>query len=301
MVSEKPWRSEAILRLILSAVLSLFLGMLAISAIEFADSGKSENLTLFALLSVAAGIANAIALLMLQKPWPVETFTRQFGVLLALVYLAITLGAFAQHAAGDVREMKASWRALIAAASLDGTAILFTLRFLREHRLTVREGFGLNKKWPMAVAYGALTALAFLPFGWLLQQGCIWLLTQVHLQPELQSTFEALQATTTAMDHIVMGLTIIVLAPVAEEIIFRGILYPTIKQAGHPRLALWGVAFVFALIHFNAAILIPLLLLALLLAWLYEYTDNLLAPIAAHVCFNALNFAKYYVLEGRFE
>ncbi len=30
--------------------------------------------------------------------------------------------------------------------------------------------------------------------------------------------------------------------------------------------------------------------LALVLTWLYEKTDNLLAPIAAHSLFNALNF-----------
>ena len=81
----------------------------------------------------------------------------------------------------------------------------------------------------------------------------------------------------------------VVLAPVAEEFIFRGLLYPFIKQLGWPRLALIGVNLLFALIHFDVATFLALFLLALALTWLYEKTDNLLAPIAVHSLFNATN------------
>jgi membrane protease YdiL (CAAX protease family) len=76
---------------------------------------------------------------------------------------------------------------------------------------------------------------------------------------------------------------------VAEEFIFRGMLYPLIKQRGWPRLAWFGVNFLFALIHLDAAAFIPLFLLALVLTWLYEKTDSLLAPITGHALFNAVN------------
>jgi membrane protease YdiL (CAAX protease family) len=88
----------------------------------------------------------------------------------------------------------------------------------------------------------------------------------------------------------VLGFVTILLAPLAEEVLFRGILYPWIKQIGFPRLALWGTSLLFAVVHMNLVTLLPLLLLALLLAQLYERTDNLLAPISAHALFNALNF-----------
>jgi membrane protease YdiL (CAAX protease family) len=42
---------------------------------------------------------------------------------------------------------------------------------------------------------------------------------------------------------------------------------------------------------------VPLVVLALVLTALYERTDNLLAPVAAHVLFNALNFAELLVLQ----
>ena len=79
------------------------------------------------------------------------------------------------------------------------------------------------------------------------------------------------------------------IAPVAEEFIFRGILYPFIKQLGWPKLALFGVSFLFALIHVNAPTFVPLFVFALALTWLYERTDRLIAPILAHGLFNGAN------------
>ena len=89
--------------------------------------------------------------------------------------------------------------------------------------------------------------------------------------------------------RVYLGVFAVVIAPVAEEFIFRGVLYPFVKQLGYPRLAWIGVNFLFALIHMDAAALVPLFVLALALTWLYERTDNLLAPIAVHALFNATN------------
>ena len=75
--------------------------------------------------------------------------------------------------------------------------------------------------------------------------------------------------------QIYLGVFAVVLAPVAEEFIFRGLLYPFFKQLGYPRLALFGVSLAFAAIHFDAATFVPLFVLALALTWLYELTDSL--------------------------
>ncbi|MGK3946623.1 CPBP family intramembrane glutamic endopeptidase, partial [Streptomyces caeruleatus] len=38
----------------------------------------------------------------------------------------------------------------------------------------------------------------------------------------------------------VMAFTAVVLAPLVEEALFRGVIYPALKQRGYPRLAFWG-------------------------------------------------------------
>jgi uncharacterized protein len=90
---------------------------------------------------------------------------------------------------------------------------------------------------------------------------------------------------------VYLGVFAVVIAPVAEEFVFRGMFYPFVKQFGSPRLAFFGVSALFAEIHFDMGTLVPLFALALALTWLYEKTDNLLAPITAHALFNATNLA----------
>ena len=90
----------------------------------------------------------------------------------------------------------------------------------------------------------------------------------------------------TLIFFVVMAVAV---APVAEEILFRGILYPAVKQLGHPRVAVIGTALLFALFHVNLLTFASLTAVALALIALYEFTDNLLAPITAHAVFNASN------------
>ena len=86
----------------------------------------------------------------------------------------------------------------------------------------------------------------------------------------------------------------VAVAPVAEEILFRGILYPAIKQIGYPNVAAIGTAILFALFHVNLLTFASLTAVALGLIALYEFTDNLLAPIVAHAVFNASNLTMLF-------
>jgi membrane protease YdiL (CAAX protease family) len=155
----------------------------------------------------------------------------------------------------------------------------------------------LGNKWPKAIGLGALAVALFLPLGWGLQMASIKAMHAFGWESSEQLALVALRNSGSAAQLISLGIVTILLAPIAEELLFRGILYPAAKQFGFPRSALWGTSALFAVIHFNVAIFIPLLLLAALLVWLYEKTDNLLAPIAAHVTFNAVNFALFFVAE----
>jgi len=300
MVSEKPWRSEAILRLVLSVFVTRLLGELIRAAFRFYESGPREKLWVFVALSVGAAMFACTALFVLRKPWELDRFTRSFTALLVCLYVCLTLSAFAQQAAGTRPLGNSTWNTVIAVLSGQGAALFFVWRFLREHQIGWADGFGLRLNWKMAALYGVLVAFAFLPFGWLLQEGSAKLLLHFNVPTELQPAVQAVKNSVTWFDRGAVAVSALLLAPLAEEIGFRGILYPAVKQAGFPRLAFWGVSLVFAAIHGHLATLVPLFLLALALTWVYEQTDNLLAPIAAHAMFNLLNFAKYLIFDVGF-
>ena len=114
-------------------------------------------------------------------------------------------------------------------------------------------------------------------------------MTWLRLEPAVQEAVTTLQSTVEVPQQIYMAGAAVLLVPVAEELLFRGILYPTIKGLGWPRLAFWGTAILFGAVHMTLMTFVPLTFLGLCLTWLYEKTQNLLAPIFAHSLFNLAN------------
>ena len=153
------------------------------------------------------------------------------------------------------------------------------------------DGFGLKRNWLLSLGLGAGVTLVVAPVVMSFQGLIAKLLTPKNEAPKVQEVVRVIEQTVQA-DHLFFyGFMAIVLAPVMEELLFRGVFYPTIKTRGYPRVALWGTSVMFAVVHYNLLTILPLTLLALVLVWLYERTGNLMAPIAAHSCFNAINFA----------
>jgi uncharacterized protein len=80
----------------------------------------------------------------------------------------------------------------------------------------------------------------------------------------------------------------ILFAPVFEEIIFRGLLYGTLRTRLTWPVAALASAMVFALAHgYGAAGFLSVFVSGLLWAWMYERTGSLLPSMAAHVVNNA--------------
>ena len=176
--------------------------------------------------------------------------------------------------------------------SVQGLALLWVSMFVGEHGLTWAEAFGFRRAPGRSTARACVAMLVVLPLTVLVLAGVSTLLLHVFgVAPETQLPVAFIKEHPPLWQLVVMGFTAVVLAPVAEEALFRGVLYTTLKQRGYPLGALFGNAALFAAIHVNLAAFLPLLLLALVFTWLYERTGNLLAPIVAHMVFNAVNFA----------
>jgi membrane protease YdiL (CAAX protease family) len=89
----------------------------------------------------------------------------------------------------------------------------------------------------------------------------------------------------------------ILIAPVVEEMAFRGLLQSVaLRWVGieHRWAAIFIAAALFAPVHLGSVpwyVLPGLFTLAVILGYLYERTASLLAPITLHLGFNALNVA----------
>ena len=90
-------------------------------------------------------------------------------------------------------------------------------------------------------------------------------------------------------DPTVILVAFIVVAPVAEELFFRGVVYNAWERERGAKVAILGSAALFALIHGSVYALAPIFALGVALALLYRATRSLPATMALHAGFNAIS------------
>jgi membrane protease YdiL (CAAX protease family) len=88
----------------------------------------------------------------------------------------------------------------------------------------------------------------------------------------------------------------IVVAPVVEELFFRGFLYAGLAQRYSWRKAAVISSALFALIHLQPLAIVPIFLLGYLFAYLYERSKSIWPAILMHVTTNALGLGAAYIL-----
>ena len=93
-------------------------------------------------------------------------------------------------------------------------------------------------------------------------------------------------------------LTFVLLAPVLEELIFRGIILDGLLRRTAPWKAILLSSFLFALVHLNPWQFISAMVIGLFAGWVYFRTRNLLYPMLIHTTNNALpTVAGHYLSE----
>lgn len=226
-----------------------------------------------------------------SRPWRIEAVIQLIAGLFACLGLGVVVAGLAHQAGVAAFKSPDSFaNILVGTLSFHGAACVLIFIFLKQHGLNWRDALGLdtgNLPKKLALAAGALALALPVVFG--LEYISVQALDKMGWPPENQRAVELILRTQSAGIKIYLALFAIILAPLAEEFVFRGVLFPFLKQCGWPKLAWLGVSFLFALMHVNAPTLLPLFALALVLTWLYEKTNCLLAPIAAHSLFNTAN------------
>jgi membrane protease YdiL (CAAX protease family) len=228
-----------------------------------------------------------------RKPWGIEGVARLcLAIIVTLCFGMLLAGSLDKLHLGLPDVQIQFLQMMISLAFFQISALVWIALFLRQNGISWKDAFGFGLPEPItAAAYGVLVGALFLPAAWVLQRLSEQLMELINLTPEPQAAVQTLQDPSLSLgSKLVFGVAAIVLAPLAEEMLFRGILYTAIKQQGYPRLALWGTSGVFAAMHANQPTLLPLLIFAMVLVYLYETFGNLLAPIIAHSLFNTANF-----------
>ncbi|HEV3272082.1 MAG TPA: type II CAAX endopeptidase family protein [Candidatus Methylacidiphilales bacterium] len=158
---------------------------------------------------------------------------------------------------------------------------------LAQSRRTVTSQFGFDRASPVkALTWGLLVfgavmlveAPLFGAWGWILDVCRV-----PHPEQESVETFRQINEPSLIFDFLVYAALI---APVIEELFFRGFLMGFLKNhmSAWPAIVLSGG--IFAIAHFNIGAVVPLWFLGVVLGVAYEHTGCLVVPIVIHGCFN---------------
>ena len=206
------------------------------------------------------------------------------GTLLFGIVLGLVATLFGADVEGD------SPAVVVVGTLAQGVAFVATAIFFASRVSKTRAWhFGLRgtQFWP-AVGWAALGMVSFY---------FITIIYGALVQPDAeQETVEALGGDKGTFGLIIAGLMVIAVAPVLEEIFFRGFFYRALRS----RLSIWVAAgldgLLFGIIHYSGdgvdglLILPPLALLGVIFCLVYERTGSLFPVIGMHAFNNAVAY-----------
>jgi len=113
---------------------------------------------------------------------------------------------------------------MISALSFQGATLPLIWWFARQHGLSIRDAFGLNLNPRHAILLGVTVALGFMPVAYGLQIGIAMIANWLGHPLPTQDAVLILRLADSWVDRLGLAFVTVVLAPLSEEGLFRGVL-----------------------------------------------------------------------------
>ena len=169
---------------------------------------------------------------------------------------------------------------------------------LRRRGLSWRSAFGFNSATLGRDAFhGLLTLLGTMPILVAAAFLCNFVLQLFGFQPTLQDVAFIISDETSPWMRAYFVLLAVVIAPVFEELLFRGMLLPALARRYGAATATLVISVVFASIHGHVPSLVPLFILSVSLCLAYIGTGSLASSIIMHAVFNGVTVTLLFVVQ----
>ena len=163
------------------------------------------------------------------------------------------------------------------------------------------------RSWSWRAAFGKITVFrdllcgvrglfALVPFMLVLLLVWIELMVALNLDGSTQEVVQLLASPETGLFvKLFFGFFAVVVAPVSEELAFRGVLLPSMLRVLRPGMAVFVVSGLFATIHLNLVSYPVLFLLSIGMCIAYILSGRLSVCIIMHSLFNAFSFINLMI------
>ena len=273
----------------------------------FSETGDLTRLLLFALagLIFIAGTTACLGfgvLVQTRRLTPSLPAIRRlkhtpFSMLHVQVAMAVTL-FFALTAALQTPSEEAPPEAALIIgpllyAAMAAAAILFSLF---HSRASFRRAF-LGRRGSAWVAFkkGLLYGIAAIPPVIVISMCVNTALETLGLETQQQAVFDWLTDDTMSLGiRLFLMASAVLIAPISEELLFRGILFNVLLKKRPFIFAALLSGFYFALVHLHMPTFLPLLALSVAFSAGYAATGSIITPIIMHTLFNLSSLIFYF-------
>lgn len=235
-------------------------------------------------------------------PWDARDITKVFVFYFIMVTLGSPLVTYISRKTLDIDPatvLGSSVFVLVLTLITNGLSCLYVLSIVSVRHRQPISALGLNLwEWRRNLGLGLLHYLMFLPI--IISAGFLVAFVSKNLgvTPQHQQVVYRLVEEKSFMVMTAMVVFGVAVSPVVEEVLFRGFLQPFLRGFLGSSRAIFLSAFFFALVHLSIYVFLQILVLGLLLAYLFEKTGTLVAPISIHMLHNSLVLSYFFFLKG---
>jgi membrane protease YdiL (CAAX protease family) len=273
---EKAFRQNSHLAVVFSLtslliIAILFLGLaIDVMLAAWKLSGKSLDLSTYKLQPVRWGIWDVAKVIILF------TF---FG------YVFIMIESVLVKVLPIIKDD--NFRMILNSSVLDSLGVIFILYFAVGEYKEKLIAVGLSlKNFSRNVLYGIAGYIAIVPVLIGVLAAIALFINMIHYIPPKQPVVELFLKEKNISFLFYTSIFAAIFGPIIEELFFRGFMYNAFKKRVGIFWAMFITAGTFALLHAHAVGFLPILVLGMLLAYLYEKTGTLVSSITVHVAHN---------------
>lgn len=121
----------------------------------------------------------------------------------------------------------------------------------------------------------------------------------IPMPPDIFKALESVMRFQSTGEMILLIWTLVIIGPVAEEMLFRGLLQGAFERNTNINKAVFSTAFIFMFIHFNPWWAIQILVVGVLLGVLAWRTDSILPCMIMHGVINGISLAVINIPAGK--
>lgn len=206
-----------------------------------------------------------------------------------VMYAGAGIWAAVKHVGymATVQDMAAGGNAILLALTSVFSNVITLALFLRIKWTPVTRDYLLSKPWLQLLWVALFTLGAIIPLTFLYEQ------LGIEMDDSAERLFASLMKE--PWGYVAVG----ILAPLAEEIVFRGAILRTLLDMMSKKnhwVAIMISAAIFGVVHGNMAQFVNALLMGLILGWMYYRTKSLVPGILLHWVNNTVAFILANIL-----